>query len=179
MATYELGKIGLNLRGAYSAGTAYKKLDVVNYNGSSYAALADNSGALPTDATKWMLLAQGTAASSAWNYPTLLAGTTPGDYGAGRMRYKKEGDRVYIAGSVNVKPGSGHVILFTLPQGFWPPAGTTATQLKPCSGSRVARIAIDSSNGNVVLEWVKNLKDGTSYTSAAIWIDCSIEFWVN
>lgn len=59
MATYELGKIGLNLRGAYNASTAYKKLDVVSYNGSSYAALADATGVAPTNATKWMLLAQG------------------------------------------------------------------------------------------------------------------------
>ena len=59
MATYELGKIGLNLRGTYNASTAYKKLDVVNYNCSSYAALADTTGTAPTDATKWMLLAQG------------------------------------------------------------------------------------------------------------------------
>ena len=59
MATYDLGKIGLNLRGTYNASTSYKKLDAVNYNGSSYAALADTTGVTPTDPAKWMLLAQG------------------------------------------------------------------------------------------------------------------------
>lgn len=61
MATYELGKIGLNLRGNYNASTAYKKLDAVTYNGSSYAALADTTGVVPTNTGKWMLLAQGTS----------------------------------------------------------------------------------------------------------------------
>ena len=59
MANYELGRIGLNLRGSYSAGTTYQRLDAVTYNGSSYVALDSCTGILPTDPGKWMVLAQG------------------------------------------------------------------------------------------------------------------------
>lgn len=62
MAIYELGKIGLNLRGNYDASANYSKLDVVSYNGSSYVALESCAGVIPDsqDATnKWMMLAQG------------------------------------------------------------------------------------------------------------------------
>ena len=37
MATYELGKVGMTLRGTYNASASYNMLDVVTYNGSSYA----------------------------------------------------------------------------------------------------------------------------------------------
>lgn len=59
MANYELGKIGLNIRGEYSEHADYEMLDVVSYNGSSYVALAACTGVNPADATKWMQLAQG------------------------------------------------------------------------------------------------------------------------
>ena len=39
MANYELGRIGLNLRGSYDAAMTYQRLDTVTYNGSSYVAL--------------------------------------------------------------------------------------------------------------------------------------------
>ena len=59
MATYELGKIGLNPRGAYSSNASYARLDVVSYNSSSYVALDNSTGVAPTNTSKWMLLAQG------------------------------------------------------------------------------------------------------------------------
>mgnify|MGYP004733107137 CR=1 FL=1 len=178
MATYELGKIGLNPRGAYSSNASYARLDVVSYNSSSYVALDNCTGVAPTDTSKWMLLAQGTSSeTTSWAYPTLAAGTTPGDYGAGRMRYKKEGNHVIVTGSINIKPASSYITLFTLPENYRPVEGTTATVLKPCSGSRIARIAV-LSNGTFQLEWVKNLSDGSNYTSASLWIECSIDFWI-
>lgn len=47
--TYNLGRIGLNLRGDYDAATTYEKLDVVHYKGNSYAAKGACTGILPTD----------------------------------------------------------------------------------------------------------------------------------
>lgn len=177
MANYELGKIGLTPKGEYNSASSYEALDVVSLDGSSYIALDSCTNIAPTDTAHWMLLAQGTASPSAWIYPTLSTGVTPGDYGAGTFRYKKEGKHVFVAGSVNVTPGSSTITLFTLPAGYRPAAGTTATVLKPCSGARVARIAIYP-DGSFRLEWVKNLSNGSSYTSASLWIECSIDFWV-
>ena len=174
MANYTIGQLGLNPRGAYDAATTYARLDVVTYAGNSYVALAAATGIAPTDTNTWMLLAQGEAEEPAWNYVTLSKGTTPGSYGAGRMRYMKMGNHVFVAGSVNVTPGT-NITLFTLPEGYRPASGT-ATVIRPCSGTRVARIAI-TTDGSFNLEWVKNLTDGSNYTSAAIWVECSIDFW--
>lgn len=174
MANYTLGQLGLNPRGAYNASTAYARLDVVTYEGNSYVALEAVTGILPTNTEKWMLLAQGEAEEPTWNYVTLSKGTTPGSYGAGRMRYMKMGNHVYVAGSVNITPGS-NVALFTLPEGYRPASGT-ATVIRPCSGTRVARIAVYA-NGTFYLEWVKNLTDGSNHTSSSLWVECSIDFW--
>jgi hypothetical protein len=45
-------------RGEYDNSTAYTIGDVVNYNGSSYACVANSTGNLPTDTDFWVLLAE-------------------------------------------------------------------------------------------------------------------------
>lgn len=57
--TYNLGRIGLNLRGDYDAATTYEKLDVVQYKGNSYAAKGTCTGILPTNTNSWMMLTAG------------------------------------------------------------------------------------------------------------------------
>lgn len=175
MANYELGQVGLNPRGVYNSTTAYKKLDCVSHEGSSYIALADNTGVPVTNTSVWMYLAVGADSDVAWNYLDLVLGTTPGNYGAGRMRYKKVGNHVFIAGSVNVTPGSD-IVLCNIPEGYRPVTGT-ATVINPCQGSRLARIAVYS-NGDFRLEWVKNLSDGSNLTTGPVWVECSIDYWL-
>ena len=53
---------GLVPKGAYDNGTDYAVGDAVSYNGSSYVMYVNaTAGTLPTDDTKWMILAsQGT-----------------------------------------------------------------------------------------------------------------------
>ena len=58
--TYNLGRIGLNLRGDFDAAASYEKLDAVFYDGSSYAAKSACTGVLPTNTDFWTLLASGT-----------------------------------------------------------------------------------------------------------------------
>ena len=83
-----------------------QKLDCVSYESSSYIALVDNTGIPVTNTSVWMYLAVGTESDVACSYLNLTMGTTPGNYGVGRMRYKKIGNHVFIAGSINVTPGS-------------------------------------------------------------------------
>lgn len=45
-------------RGNYRAGSAYRPGDIVSYNGSSYIATRTTSGVLPTNTTRWGLMAQ-------------------------------------------------------------------------------------------------------------------------
>ena len=59
--TLDLGRVRLVHKGTYGAGTAYEFFDCATYNGSSYVCTADAgspAGTLPTDTSKWALLAQ-------------------------------------------------------------------------------------------------------------------------
>ena len=55
---YFKGDKGLNWKAAYVNTTAYLKDDAVFYNGSSYIALQNSTGNLPTNTTFWSILAQ-------------------------------------------------------------------------------------------------------------------------
>ena len=57
--TYDLGRVGLNLRGEYSPTVAYEPLDVATWQGSSYVASESTTGIRPSDEEKWTMLAQG------------------------------------------------------------------------------------------------------------------------
>ena len=56
--TIELGIVGIKNMGTFNAQTAYEKLNVVTYQGSSYCALKDTIGNLPTNAEYWQLYAE-------------------------------------------------------------------------------------------------------------------------
>lgn len=58
MAKQILGRVSIYLRGDYNSTTNYETLDVVTYNGSSYACLKDCVGIEPTNTTYWQLLAE-------------------------------------------------------------------------------------------------------------------------
>ena len=59
MATIDIGKLKPVFKGTYDNSTAYVLDDIVYYNGSSYVAKTSTTGNLPTDATKWNVLASG------------------------------------------------------------------------------------------------------------------------
>jgi hypothetical protein len=59
MAQIDIGKIKPVFRGSYDNSTAYVLDDIVYYNGSSYVAKTSTTGNLPTDNTKWNVLASG------------------------------------------------------------------------------------------------------------------------
>lgn len=63
--TTKLGRVGLVLKGAYSAATQYEKLDVVTHNGSAYAAKRATKGNTPPNATYWQPLADASGAAAA------------------------------------------------------------------------------------------------------------------
>lgn len=58
MAQIYIGRIVPIFRGAYNSSTPYTKLDIVYYNGSSYAAIADNEGKEPTNTNYWQIVAK-------------------------------------------------------------------------------------------------------------------------
>ena len=58
MAQINAGRVRFVSRGEYSNSTEYFIFDLVNYNGSSYIAKENTVGVLPTDTSKWQLIAQ-------------------------------------------------------------------------------------------------------------------------
>lgn len=57
MATTNIGQVSIVPMGAFNLGTAYKRLSVVTYNGSSYIAKQDNQNIAITNTAYWYLLA--------------------------------------------------------------------------------------------------------------------------
>lgn len=51
--TIDLGRVGFNLKGGYSASTAYERLDVVHYENKTYAAKKNTTGNTPADGEYW------------------------------------------------------------------------------------------------------------------------------
>ena len=59
MAKIVIGKVAPIFKGAWSSTVTYTRLDIVKYMGSSYVCIVGNtSGSLPTDESKWVLVAE-------------------------------------------------------------------------------------------------------------------------
>lgn len=65
--TKNAGRIGFVLKGAYDSSVQYKKLDVVGYNGSTYVAMKDTKGHLPTETSYWQKMTDNNAGSTRMN----------------------------------------------------------------------------------------------------------------
>ena len=84
-----------------------------------------------------------------------------------------------------VTPGSSVMKLAELPDtDFWPDGESGAVfAMNACQGNRIARIAVhgpvDTYPGYLCLEWVWSLSGNKQETSSKIWVQCSIEYWVD
>jgi len=118
---------------------------------------------------------------SGWTYLTPLTGSTPAEFGGGALRCRAVENRRIIAGSLLFQPGSETLALAQLPSGYTP--GSTVFSINACSGGRIARITVGGDGqenaGKLACSWVRNLSDGSAYTGGAIWVQCSIEYWVD
>ena len=85
MASINLGRVGFVMRGTYNSSTAYKQLDVVFYNGSSYVAKINCTGIAPGNATAWQELIvvsdaiESVLSASAVRYDVAQTSLTSGD----------------------------------------------------------------------------------------------------
>ena len=121
-----------------------------------------------------------------WEQLTPLNGTTPADLGGGALRCRKVENKRIIEGSIKVKgkvDSNGDdvtVLLAELPNDYTPEKAVFS--INACKGGRVARIVVggkgETNAGHLCLSWIKNLSNGSSYTSESIWVQCSIEYWV-
>lgn len=108
-------------------------------------------------------------------------GTTPAELGGGALRCRKIENKCIVAGSVLVKPGEETIVLARLPDGYKPESGVFS--INACEGANIARIVVgggtEENAGALCLSWVRKLSDGERYTSDAVWVQCSIEYWVS
>lgn len=117
-----------------------------------------------------------------WQDLPLFSGiVSPGSYGGGKLKIGYVGKHVYITGSFNAAMGAS---IASIPSFLTPPYRTNGTgenfySLRPCSGGRIARVYVSpgTSNGLLVLEWVKDISDGSNYNSA-VWVDCNFDYWL-
>lgn len=131
--------------------------------------------------------------SPKWRLLTPINGTTPGTYegspiGGGSLACRKIEDKRIISGSVLIKPPTedqGTIVIADLAENGddgieWTPS-CAVFSINACQGSRIARIVVggrgETNAGKLCLSWVRNLSDGSIYSSAAIWVQCSIEYW--
>jgi len=76
VAKLNLGRVAFVLCGEWAEGT-YNKLDVVYYaaNNNTYVSRVDNNTALPTDSSKWLIIADVATSIAAANAATARANT--------------------------------------------------------------------------------------------------------
>lgn len=132
--TYNLGKVAITPRGAYSSTAQYTPLDILSYNGSSYLVLQNCMGVTPPNATYYMVVASKGDTGSSGASPTIAAGTvtmTP----AGTS-----------ASVTNVGTNVNASFNFTLPNGnvIYTGTGITGTSTTPTvfSGSGVSNAGV-------------------------------------
>lgn len=132
--TYNLGKVAITPRGAYSSTAQYTPLDILSYDGSSYLVLQNCIGITPPNDTYYMVVASKGDTGSAGASPTISAGTvtmTP----AGNP-----------ASVTNVGTNVNASFNFTLPSGnaIYTGTGITGTSTTPTvfSGSGVANAGV-------------------------------------
>lgn len=115
-----------------------------------------------------------------WATATLNTGvkaSTQGYGGFKGIRYKKIGNRVYVNGSISATwDGSNILTIANLPEGYRPNFNCYA--LRPLTGVNIARIFVNTA-GNLYLEWVRKIADGTAVTTELSWIDINIDFPVD
>ncbi len=78
MARTRLSKVTITPKGTWGVAVQYKRLDVVNYNGSGWLAIQDNAGVTPSEGNTWTLMAEkGSEATVTTDNITAALGYTP------------------------------------------------------------------------------------------------------
>lgn len=92
------------------------------------------------------------------------------------IKWKKEGNRIYIRGKVNVIPGSdGSAILTSkaIPKSYRP--SRDIHDFATASSTRISRIYV-STNGLIYLDWCWDLPTSAVRTSQIAWIEIDLSY---
>lgn len=111
-----------------------------------------------------------TLSSGVSAYSTNFGGSTLGE-----PSYCVKGGVCRLAGSVQAAYSGSAVTLASLPEKAWPTGNVY--RLTPCGGKRIARIYVNTV-GELKLEWLLNLSDGSNYTTST-WVQINLEYPVH
>lgn len=126
----------------------------------------------------WSSWSTDVESDSGWNPLPLEAGISPSNNMGTRPipSYRKVGNHVYIEGGVAIEGYSGSTVkIATLPAGFRPLSNTYV--LNACSGANIARVYVQP-NGNMAVEWIKKISDGSDRTGDMSWLQINLDFFV-
>ena len=164
--------------GAWSSTAAYVATDAVDYLGSSYVALASNTGVLPTNATYWQLLAQaGATGATGATGPTGSTGSTGATGPAGAAATITAGTATGLAAGAaptvsNSGSSSAAVFNFGIPAGATGatgPAGPTgATGSAGATGPAGAAATITAGTATGLATGAAPTVSNSGSSSAAI-----------
>lgn len=107
-----------------------------------------------------------------WITLSLNSGITAVD----SLQYRRIGSIVMITGRISLTwNGKNNKTIATLPDGYRP--AKTKYSFFPVIGSLISRGYINP-EGQVVLEWIRKLSDGSIYTSNASWLYINFDFFL-
>lgn len=93
-------------------------------------------------------------------------------------RYRKIGNHVYVEGNVSILEGNigSAMIVFNLPEGYRPQ--NTEFNFNSGLGDYVSRTIVQA-DGNISIEWIKQLGTTTCVSGAVAWVDLRIDFFTD
>ena len=167
-ATGLQGPVGVRYRGTWSAGVPYLANDAVVFNGSTYLALAGNTGLQPNIyALDWSVLAAGSAGPVGPAGPMGPSGPSgPGaTVSVGAVATGAAGSQAVVT---NSGTASNAVLNFTIPQGQPGAGGANGT-----SGTDVSAASVYHSVSNMFLFYSVtsgNFSGGTDTAQVLTWV---------
>lgn len=114
--------------------------------------------------------------SPEWIPLELSSDINVGNYSRTTPSYTKINGHVYISGSIVPDTAvTSAVVVATLPEAYRP----TVNQYRivSCGGKRIARLVV-SPAGNIVIDWLINIVDGTNH-DGTVWIDITIDYFID
>lgn len=116
-------------------------------------------------------------ADTGWINAPLASGVYNLSGSAQPLKYRRKNGIVYVSGVVKVtgKSGDSQKVITTLPAGFRIMSGSYYYFTNAATGGTMSRYLVLSS-GNITLEWVRKLQDGSVLSGDITWVGIDISY---
>jgi hypothetical protein len=100
---------------------------------------------------------------------------TSGFGGPGGIFYKKDGNHIYLRGSISVANLSTYYYVVNLPKEIIP--NYNYYKYSALSGQNIARIVVQN-KGYIAIDWMISIQNATSVTSTS-WLEITMDYWLD